>query len=311
VLLEEIAALVDASGRAALGRATANPVGQIAMEALRQQRNFAQQLPAPLRLAFLPAELAIDTLELLKPEQVDTDALEVANKLWELVQRGGKTEVDDLASDIGLKGSGTDSGPAGAGAGAGFGLSQAQLLQQVRLPRDQEEVQQLVSRLRELQPGVAATSARFLSILLQRSASRLEESLDLHQQTMSSSTVAFTQQVISALDSLDLALADFQQDILKSELEAKDKKATAAMGEHAAETASLQLSQATTATSSAARGGVSANGALMWSKEAQAELDRAPFFVKGPAKEGAEKFAREQGATEVTLEHVSLSKGNR
>jgi len=227
------------------------------------------------------------------------------------VQRGGKTEVDDLASDIGLKGSGTDSGPAGAGAGAGFGLSQAQLLQQVRLPRDQEEVQQLVSRLRELQPGVAATSARFLSILLQRSASRLEESLDLHQQTMSSSTVAFTQQVISALDSLDLALADFQQDILKSELEAKDKKAAAAMGEHAAETASLQLSQATTATSSAARGGVSANGPLMWSKEAQAELDRAPFFVKGPAKEGAEKFAREQGATEVTLEHVSLSKGNR
>ena len=36
---------------------------------------------------------------------------------------------------------------------------QAQLLQQVRLPRDQEEVQQLVSRLRELQPGLAATSA--------------------------------------------------------------------------------------------------------------------------------------------------------
>ena len=33
----------------------------------------------------------------------------------------------------------------------------------------------------------------------------------------------------------------------------------------------------------------------------QAELDRAPFFVKGPAKEGAEKYAREQGATEVTL----------
>ena len=35
--------------------------------------------------------------------------------------------------------------------------------------------------------------------------------------------------------------------------------------------------------------------------DAQAELDRAPFFVKGPAKEGAEKYAREQGATEVTL----------
>ena len=35
--------------------------------------------------------------------------------------------------------------------------------------------------------------------------------------------------------------------------------------------------------------------------DAQAELDKAPFFVKGPAKEGAEKYAREIGATEVTL----------
>jgi aarF domain-containing kinase len=187
VLLEEIAALVDASGRAALGQATANPVGQIAMEALKQQRNFAQQLPAPLRLAFLPAELAIDTLELLKPAQEDSDALEVANKLWKLVQRSGKTDVEDLASDIGLKGSGpTSLAGAGAAAGPGGGFQQLAALQQLRLPRDQEEVQQLLTRLRELQPGLAATSARFLSILLQRSASRLEEGLDLHQQTLSS-----------------------------------------------------------------------------------------------------------------------------
>merc|ERR1712216_405502 len=31
-------------------------------------------------------------------------------------------------------------------------------------------------------------------------------------------------------------------------------------------------------------------GPLTWSKDAQAELDRAPFFVKGPAKDGAEKY---------------------
>ena len=187
VLLEEIAALVDASARAALGQATANPVGQIAMETLKQQRNFAQQLPAPLRLAFLPAELAIDTLELLKPAQEDSDALEVANKLWKLVQRSGKTDVEDLASDIGLKGSGpTPSAGDGAAAGPRGGFQQIAALQQLRLPRDQEEVQQLLARLRELQPGLAATSARFLSILLQRSASRLEEGLDLHQRTLSS-----------------------------------------------------------------------------------------------------------------------------
>eukprot|EP00277_Geminigera_cryophila_P039342 CAMPEP_0173094590 /NCGR_PEP_ID=MMETSP1102-20130122/31145_1 /TAXON_ID=49646 /ORGANISM="Geminigera sp., Strain Caron Lab Isolate" /LENGTH=93 /DNA_ID=CAMNT_0013983763 /DNA_START=127 /DNA_END=408 /DNA_ORIENTATION=+ len=51
--------------------------------------------------------------------------------------------------------------------------------------------------------------------------------------------------------------------------------------------------------------------ALVWSKDAQAELDKAPFFVKGPAKEGAEKYAREIGATEVTLELVKESRGNK
>ena len=37
----------------------------------------------------------------------------------------------------------------------------------------------------------------------------------------------------------------------------------------------------------------------------QAELDKAPFFVKGPAKEGAEKYARQVGASQVTLVSVS------
>lgn len=215
-----------------------------------------------------------------------------------------KKEVDALADEIGVDGADKSLTP-GAGAvrsGAGGALGafeQLQQISQLQLPRDREEVQKLVQRLQELQPGLAATSARFGSILLQRTASRLEDSLDAHDSRMSSNTVSFTEQVISALDSLDLALADFQEDVLKRRSDAKGHAEREA-AEHVA----------------ASLGGVPSavakqGGALTWARDAQAELDRAPFFVKGAAKEGAEKYARQIGATEVTLEHVAASKGNR
>ena len=119
VLLEESAALIDASGRAVLGQATGNPLGQLAIEALRQQRAFAQQLPAPLRLAFLPAELAIDTLELLKVEKEDTDLLNTASKLWQVLTGGGREDVEDIAADLGVK----SAGMGGKGAASGITLS--------------------------------------------------------------------------------------------------------------------------------------------------------------------------------------------
>jgi len=234
VLLEELAALLDASSRSFLGQVTGNPVGQFAIQALKQQRDFAKQLPAPLRLAFLPAELAIDTLELFKVEQEDSDALAVASKIWDILQRSGKSDIDDLAAEISLDSAGAvPSTPTPAAGGFGFGgsspFAQLQKFPQLQLPRDQAEVTQLVERLQQLQPGLAATSARFLSILLQRTASRLEESLDAHGMQMSGNSLGFSERVISALDSLDLALADFQQDILKRQTAAT--ASTAAHGE--------------------------------------------------------------------------------
>merc|ERR1712216_527082 len=90
---------------------------------------------------------------------------------------------------------------------------------------------------------------------------------------MASTTVDFSQRVVAALDSLDDALTKV----------AGNEPAAAHMP----------------------------TGPLTWSKDAQAELDRAPFFVKGPAKDGAEKYARQVGASEVTLDIVNASRGNK
>ena len=293
VLLEEVAALLDASGRTALGQFVNNPVGQLGVEALRQQRALAQQLPAPLRLAFLPADLAIDTLELLKAEQEDADALAVATRLWKLVQAGGsKADMEVLAAEIGLTDQAAGSAPAALRAPAGNPLQQIGL----QLPRDVAEAQALVARLQELQPGLAATAARFASILLQRSASRLEQRLETHGHAMASTTVDFSQRVVAALDSLDDALEEYQQDLVR---QAAERTAL----DPAAGVAHDVLTNVAGNEPAAAH---MPTGPLTWSKDAQAELDRAPFFVKGPAKDGAEKYARQVGASEVTLVSEAL-----
>ena len=268
VLLEEVAALIDASSRAALGRATANPVGQLAVETLKQQRNLAQQLPAPLRLAFLPAELAIDTLELLKVEQEDSDALAVANKLWEIIQRGGRSDVDELAAEMGLDDAGAAPAAGRGSLGWGQQMSALEPLQQLRLPRDQQEVQELVERLQQLQPGLAATSARFVSILLQRTASRLEERLDSHGGQMSPSTISFTEQVVSALDTLDASLADFQQDLLRQHGEASRVAAEELSSPgHVASTSGVAGSG-----TGAAAAQLAGSGPMRWAAGAQTKL---------------------------------------
>jgi len=84
---------------------------------------------------------------------------------------------------------------------------------------------------------------------------------------LSRSTVSFTQQVISALDSLDVALADFQQEVMKQDDVRRTAASTAA---HAASTTALQLSaQTATPTATATNMAPSSSRALQWSKEAQ------------------------------------------
>ncbi|PSB14946.1 ferredoxin:protochlorophyllide reductase (ATP-dependent) subunit B [filamentous cyanobacterium CCP2] len=54
--------------------------------------------------------------------------------------------------------------------------------------------------------------------------------------------------------------------------------------------------------------GVSAGSDLNWAKDAQAELNKVPGFVRGKVKRNTEKFARDRGLTEITLEVMYAAK---
>ncbi len=54
--------------------------------------------------------------------------------------------------------------------------------------------------------------------------------------------------------------------------------------------------------------GISADGELNWNKEAKAELNKVPGFVRGKVKRNTEKFARERGFNEITLEVMYAAK---
>ncbi|MGK7881460.1 MAG: ferredoxin:protochlorophyllide reductase (ATP-dependent) subunit B [Crocosphaera sp.] len=54
--------------------------------------------------------------------------------------------------------------------------------------------------------------------------------------------------------------------------------------------------------------GISADSDLNWNKEAQTELNKVPGFVRGKVKRNTEKFARERGLSEITLEVMYAAK---
>lgn len=54
--------------------------------------------------------------------------------------------------------------------------------------------------------------------------------------------------------------------------------------------------------------GISAESDLNWNREAQAELNKVPGFVRGKVKRNTEKFARERGFAEITVEVMYAAK---
>jgi light-independent protochlorophyllide reductase subunit B len=54
--------------------------------------------------------------------------------------------------------------------------------------------------------------------------------------------------------------------------------------------------------------GISADSDLNWDKEAKGELNKVPGFVRGKVKRNTEKFARERGFEEITLEVMYAAK---
>ncbi len=47
--------------------------------------------------------------------------------------------------------------------------------------------------------------------------------------------------------------------------------------------------------------GLRSSDAVNWSEEAEKELKKIPFFVRGKARGNTEKFARERGLTTITV----------
>ena len=47
---------------------------------------------------------------------------------------------------------------------------------------------------------------------------------------------------------------------------------------------------------------------LRWTEEARKELERAPFFVRGPAKKQAEEHARKMGYSEISMAVIEESR---
>lgn len=54
--------------------------------------------------------------------------------------------------------------------------------------------------------------------------------------------------------------------------------------------------------------GISAGSDLNWTREAQTELNKVPGFVRGKVKRNTEKFARERGLNEISLEVMYAAK---
>lgn len=54
--------------------------------------------------------------------------------------------------------------------------------------------------------------------------------------------------------------------------------------------------------------GVSADSDLNWTREAQAELNKVPGFVRGKVKRNTEKFARDRNLSEITIEVMYAAK---
>jgi light-independent protochlorophyllide reductase subunit B len=56
--------------------------------------------------------------------------------------------------------------------------------------------------------------------------------------------------------------------------------------------------------------GEGATGPADWTDEAQAELKRIPFFVRGKARKNTETFAREKGITRIDVETLYEAKAH-
>ncbi|HJL50194.1 MAG TPA: hypothetical protein RMG45_30305, partial [Polyangiaceae bacterium LLY-WYZ-15_(1-7)] len=69
-------------------------------------------------------------------------------------------------------------------------------------------------------------------------------------------------------------------------------------------------SAASASASSASAPEAPPSGEPSWTREAQKELKKIPFFVRGKARRNTERFARERGFASITLETLYEAKAH-
>lgn len=221
VILEEVAAVVDAAARQMVSQAAANPVSQTALGLLRQQHELSQQIPGPLRFALspllLPGELVLGAVPLLEKDDEDDSSLRTAGKLLALLQKQAtgpsgapnRGPVSPLDADAPLDQGARPLPTAGAG---GLGALSGLLPGGGSLPRDPEEVRKLVERLLRYRPGLDALATKFASIMLQRIVIRLEERLAMQGENVPQVVQDTTRAFIGVAEQLEEALLNLNAD---------------------------------------------------------------------------------------------------
>jgi len=92
--------------------------------------------------------------------------------------------------------------------------------------------------------------------------------------------------------------------------EAVDAPEPSAMDSHQAAAPDLPVAPEPIAVSSAASVATMAEGAASWADDAQAELKKIPFFVRGKARRNTERFALERGVSLITVETLYDAKSH-
>ena len=96
-----------------------------------------------------------------------------------------------------------------------------------------------------------------------------------------------------------------------SELSDTDVTATAQEGTATSTTADLQISEAIAVSTSVPPSPVAAQSyAPAWSADAEKELGKIPFFVRGKARRNTERYASEQGVVTITIDTLYDAKAH-
>ncbi|GAB5360023.1 hypothetical protein AAMO2058_000591800 [Amorphochlora amoebiformis] len=184
LLLEQVSAILDASGRSILSAALESGPGSILREALRTQRSVTETLPSPLRTVLspllFPGDFVSSLYPLVAPNEQDKQALDNFQELYALLNGGINAPLSSMPSNPSPQ---------------MFG----EILQNV----NQTQLQEFLLRYRELTPGAQATGLRLLRTLMQRTRERISEAA---ASVESRAQLRFSQETskrfISALDQL-------------------------------------------------------------------------------------------------------------